>query len=87
MCSAIALEASLPDWMTMPRRMSITVAWPLIVRYMHDSVLEPRHQAFSLSVWSATGNTVTRVAQTLATRRTGRLRWREIVGPAREDPP
>ncbi len=45
------------------------------------------HQAFSLSVWSATGNTVTRVAQTLATRRTGRLRWREIVGPAREDPP
>ncbi|SPA45085.1 pilus assembly protein PilY [Cupriavidus taiwanensis] len=44
-------------------------------------------QAYALSVWSATGNAVTRVAQTLATRRTGRLRWREIVGPAREDAP
>ncbi|UDM51273.1 pilus assembly protein PilY [Cupriavidus sp. MP-37] len=44
-------------------------------------------EAFALSVWSATGNAVTRVAQTVATRRTGRLRWREIVGPAREDSP
>jgi hypothetical protein len=49
MCSAMALEASLPDWMTMPRRMSITVAWLFSGRYMHDSVLEPRHQAFSLT--------------------------------------
>ncbi|NOV25524.1 pilus assembly protein PilY [Cupriavidus necator] len=48
---------------------------------------EPGRQAYSLSVWSATGNAVTRVAQTLATRRTGRLRWRELVGPAREDSP
>lgn len=48
---------------------------------------EAGRQAYALSVWSATGNAVTRVAQTLATRRTGRLRWREIVGPAREDPP
>ncbi|MBB3012215.1 pilus assembly protein PilY [Cupriavidus alkaliphilus] len=44
-------------------------------------------QAFTLSVWSATGNAVTQIAQTLATRRTGRLRWREIVGPAREEAP
>ncbi|MEC3764822.1 pilus assembly protein PilY [Cupriavidus sp. SS-3] len=44
-------------------------------------------QAFALSVWAATGNAVTQIAQTLATRRTGRLRWREIVGPAREDAP
>ena len=49
MCSAIALEASLPDWMMMPRRMSITVAWLFSGRYMHDSVLEPRHQAFWLT--------------------------------------
>jgi len=26
MCSAIAFDASLPDWMMMPRRMSMTVA-------------------------------------------------------------
>jgi len=45
MCSAIALDASLPDWMMMPRRMSITVAWLFNGKYMHDSVLEPRHQA------------------------------------------
>ncbi|PZX29498.1 Putative type 4 fimbrial biogenesis Pily1-related protein transmembrane [Cupriavidus phytorum] len=44
-------------------------------------------QAFALSVWSATGNAVTQIAQTLATRRIGRLRWREIVGPAREEAP
>ncbi|WP_354674702.1 pilus assembly protein [Cupriavidus alkaliphilus] len=44
-------------------------------------------QTFALSVWSATGNAVTQIAQTLATRRTGRLRWREIVGPARENAP
>ncbi|MDQ0141640.1 pilus assembly protein PilY [Cupriavidus necator] len=44
-------------------------------------------QAYALSVWATAGDAVTRVAQTLATRRTGRLRWREIVGPAREDPP
>ena len=29
---------------------SITVAWLLSGRYMHDSVLEPRHQAFWLVV-------------------------------------
>ncbi|SPA38034.1 Putative type 4 fimbrial biogenesis Pily1-related protein transmembrane [Cupriavidus taiwanensis] len=44
-------------------------------------------QAFALSVWAATGNAVTQIAQTLATRRTGRLRWREIVGPARDGAP
>lgn len=44
-------------------------------------------QAFAVSVWSATDNAVTQIAQTLATRRTGRLRWREIVGPAREEAP
>jgi type IV pilus assembly protein PilY1 len=44
-------------------------------------------QAYALSLWAVTGNAVTRVAQTLASRRTGRLRWREIVGPAREAPP
>src|SRR4051812_9427047 len=49
-CSAIALEASLPDWMMMPRRMSTTVAWLFSGRYMHDSVLEPRHQAFWLTL-------------------------------------
>ncbi len=49
MCSAIALEASLPDCTMMPRRMSITVAWLLSGRYMHDSVLEPRHQAVWLT--------------------------------------
>lgn len=48
---------------------------------------EAGRQSYSLSVWSATGDAVTRVAQTVATRRTGRLRWREIVGPAREDSP
>lgn len=48
---------------------------------------ESGRQAYSLSVWSATDNAVTRVAQTVATRRTGRLRWREIVGPPREDSP
>ncbi|WP_432257860.1 pilus assembly protein PilY [Cupriavidus sp. TMH.W2] len=44
-------------------------------------------QAYELSLWSVAGNTVTRLSQTLASRRTGRLRWREIVGPAREDLP
>ncbi|SOZ35722.1 pilus biosynthesis protein PilY [Cupriavidus neocaledonicus] len=44
-------------------------------------------QVYALSVWSATGSAVTPIAQTLATRRTGRLRWREIVGPTREDAP
>src|SRR3954464_1525430 len=46
----MALDASLPDWMMMPRRISITVAWPFSGRYMHDSELEPRHQAFWLVV-------------------------------------
>ena len=55
MCSAIALDASLPDWMMMPRRMSITVAWLLSGRYMHDSVLEPRHQAFWLTETRSVG--------------------------------
>ncbi|MGY2487042.1 pilus assembly protein PilY [Cupriavidus sp. CP313] len=44
-------------------------------------------QAYELSLWAVDGNTVTRVSQTMASRRTGRLRWREIVGPAREDLP
>ncbi|WP_265921372.1 pilus assembly protein [Cupriavidus nantongensis] len=44
-------------------------------------------QAYAVSVWSATDNAVTQITQTLATRRTGRLRWREIVGPAREETP
>jgi type IV pilus assembly protein PilY1 len=41
-------------------------------------------QAYQLSLWAVDGNTVTRVSQTLASRRTGRLRWREITAPARE---
>lgn len=44
-------------------------------------------QAYELSLWAVDGNTVTRVSQTMASRRTGRLRWREIAGPAREDLP
>ena len=48
-CSAIALDASLPDWTMMPRRMSITVAWLLSGKYMQDSELEPRHHAYSLT--------------------------------------
>ena len=55
MCSAIALDASLPDWMMMPRKMSITVAWLFSGRYMHDSALVPRHQAFSLTVTRSVG--------------------------------
>lgn len=44
-------------------------------------------QVYDLSLWAVDGNKVARLTQTLASRRIGRLRWREIVGPVREDLP
>ncbi|MBP0629966.1 pilus assembly protein PilY [Cupriavidus sp. AcVe19-1a] len=44
-------------------------------------------EAYALSLWAADGKGATLLTQTLASRRTGRLRWREIIGPATEDKP
>ncbi|WP_439683236.1 Type IV pilus assembly protein, tip-associated adhesin PilY1 [Cupriavidus oxalaticus] len=47
----------------------------------------PASEAYALSLWAADGKEATLLTQTLASRRTGRLRWREIIGPAIEDKP
>jgi hypothetical protein len=47
------LDAPLPDCTMLPRSRSITDAWLLNGKYMHDWTLVPRHQAFSLTqTWS-----------------------------------
>ncbi|WP_349607119.1 hypothetical protein [Cupriavidus sp. DF5525] len=44
-------------------------------------------EAHALALWSVDSSTAARLAQTVASRRTGRLAWRELVGPVQEAPP
>lgn len=47
----------------------------------------PGREAHALALWSVDSSTATRLTQTVAGRRTGRLAWRELVGPVQEPPP
>lgn len=47
----------------------------------------PGRDASALALWSVDSSAATRLTQAVASRRTGRLAWRELAGPVQEAPP